>query len=237
MKPIIGISAGREIGNTQFYKTALAQKYTDAIINAGGTPLIIPLGMAEEQLEDIANAVDGIMVTGGGDMATEIFNGQAHPRVCGVDALRDETEFKLVRFADKMQKPLLGICRGNQVINVAFGGTLFTDIAAQVPEAKRHDWYPNIPRDQLSHTISITKDAKLVKIFGGTEIAVNSLHHQSIDKIGEGLLVTAHAPDGIIESIEKPDHPYLIGVQWHPEWLTALPAMQNLFKTFVNACK
>ena len=134
--------------------------------------------------------------------------------------------------------PILAICRGIQVLNVALGGSLFQDIQAQIPGAERHDWYPNHPRDRLSHTVTISPDTRLAQIAGTTLLPVNSLHHQSVKDVAPGLVETGLSPDEIIEAVEAPDHPFAIGVQWHPEELAGGDARaQRLFDAFVEASK
>ena len=134
--------------------------------------------------------------------------------------------------------PLLAICRGIQVLNVALGGSLFQDIQAQIPGAGRHAWYPDYPRDRLSHTVSLSPESRLSHIAGESPLPVNSLHHQSVKDIAPGLVATGHSPDGVIEAVEAPEHPFAIGVQWHPEELAGSDRRaQRLFETFVEASR
>jgi putative glutamine amidotransferase len=153
-----------------------------------------------------------------------------------VDADRDDIEYALLQLAVNEGKPFLGICRGFQVVNAALGGTLFTHIEDQKPGAIKHDYFPDWPRNYLAHQVDIEKGSRLAEILGATEIQVNSLHHQGADKIAPSLKIVAHASDGLVEGIELPGHPFGFGVQWHPEWLTDRPEVQQLFKAFVGAC-
>jgi putative glutamine amidotransferase len=131
----------------------------------------------------------------------------------------------------------LAICRGIQVLNVALGGSLYQDISAQVPGAGQHAWYPDHPRDRLSHTVPVQENSHLAQIVDATSLQVNSLHHQAIKGLAPGLTVTARAPDEIIEAVEVVGHPFAVGVQWHPEELTGSDArQQRLFDTLVQAC-
>jgi putative glutamine amidotransferase len=237
MQPIIGISAGRDRSDTNLQKICLIEKYSSAIIQSGGIPLIIPTGIPKGAENEILKQVDGIMITGGGDIETRRFNGQDHNRVYGVDSDRDELEIGLVQAADKFKKPLLGICRGIQVINVAFCGNLLTDIQDQKPDSLRHDWFPDFPRDLLSHKVECKSGSLLEKITEVKNMEVNSLHHQAIMNIGDGLVATAYAPDGIVEAVEKIDHPFFLGVQWHPEWLFSWESTRKIFTAFVNSTK
>ena len=131
--------------------------------------------------------------------------------------------------------PFLGICRGLQLINVGLGGTLYADIADQVPGADKHDYYPDWERDYLAHPVEVDLGTRLADIIGGGKVDVNSLHHQSVDKVAADLVVTAKAPDGVVEAVELPDHPFGLAVQWHPEWLTAHSRMRALFAAFADA--
>ncbi len=237
MKPIIGITAGRILGESQIQRICLIEKYTQAILISGGIPIIIPPSIKRIDMNSLLRKLDGVLLTGGGDIAIEKFNGQPHPSINDVDDERDELEIDLVKNVFQQSTPMLGICRGQQVINVAMGGDLYTDIQSQYENAIKHDWFPDIERDYLAHSISIERNSLLAKILSTQEIQVNSLHHQGIKKLGEGLLSTAHASDGMIEAIEIKDHPFFMGVQWHPEWLLANPKMIALFTAFINAAK
>jgi putative glutamine amidotransferase len=211
--------------------------YLRAVLAAGGIPLIIPPGLSLDQLNETLERLDGLVLIGGGDIDPQIFNGQAHPRVYGIDPERDALDLSLARLAAESRKPFLGICRGIQVINVALGGTLFTDIADQKDQALRHDWYPDIPRDHLAHPIRLEPNSHLAQILGGSQFEVNSLHHQGLEQIAPSLTVSAHSPDGLVEAVELADHPFGIGVQWHPECLPEHAPQRALFSALVEAAK
>jgi len=208
-----------------------------AIRQAGGIPILIPNQLSQEDWMNLYPRLGGILFTGGGDIRTEIFNGVPHSKVNEVDDERDELELPLLRAAAKDGKPFLGICRGFQVANVALGGTLYTHIADQHPNALRHDWVPDIPRDTIAHEVRIEEDSRISEIFSMPILKVNSLHHQGIKDLAPGLKAVGYAPDGLIEAVELPDHPFGFAVQWHPEWLMEQFEMRNLFKKFVEACK
>jgi putative glutamine amidotransferase len=167
-------------------------------------------------------------------VALEHFNGSPHPRIGEVDEKRDFTELSLMRVAVDDGKPILGICRGAQVMNIALGGTLYTHIYDQLPGALDHA-YPGDLRRTLVHPVNVDETTRSAEIFGETLLNVNSLHHQGLKDIAPSLRVAGHAPDGLVEIVEIPDHPYAVAVQWHPEWLTDQPSMQRLFKSFVDA--
>jgi len=210
--------------------------YMEAISAAGGVPLMIPLGLTEEALLTILDRVDGILLPGGGDIEPDFYRGKSHVSIGGVDRERDRTELILSRAAVKYRKPILAICRGIQVLNVALGGTLWEDIGSMVPNALEHDLTNGTPRNHLSHPVQIRPDSDLAKIIGKTECQVNSIHHQAIRDLAPELMVTAHAPDRVIEGAEIPDHPFAIAVQWHPEILIGDdPAMLALFRALVRA--
>lgn len=235
-RPIIGITGGNVKTKTGSYAFNVGQAYVTAIRHAGGIPLLIPLGTGKADLRRITQLVDGVLFTGGGDIATKRFNGQDHPRVYGVSPLRDKLEFTLMDLVLEGRKPLLAICRGIQVLNVAFGGGLYTDIADQLENALKHDWYPNYPRDKHAHTVSLKPGSLLHEIFQADEVPVNSLHHQGVGKVGEGLEAIAFAPDGLVEGLVVKNQSFAVGVQWHPECLPDDPPMQALFKAFITAC-
>ena len=134
-------------------------------------------------------------------------------------------------------KPFFGICRGAQVVNVALGGNLYTHIEDQHPDALKHDYYPDYPRNRLSHPVRVEEGSRLAGIVDEPVLQVNSLHHQGIKGLAPTLKPVAYAPDGIIEAVELSDHPFGLAVQWHPEWLTDQQPMRNLFKAFVDSAR
>jgi putative glutamine amidotransferase len=193
------------------------------------------LGLAEETLDAILRRLDGIVFTGGGDVAPERYGSQAHPLVDDVDADRDRVEVHLLKRTLEQGLPFLGICRGLQVINVALGGTLYEDILDQRPNSLKHQYYPNWPRNYLAHSVQVEQNSRLGKMLGAPAVQVNSLHHQGIRDLAAPLQATAFAPDGVIEAFELAEHPFGMAVQWHPEWLQEHLPMQTLFRTFVRA--
>lgn len=237
MLPIIGITAGKEQRDNNLQKICLIDKYTHAISMAGGIPFIIPPDVNLSAIPSMMAHVDAIMISGGGDIETKRYNGQDHPRVYDVDTNRDNLEIGLAIAAKTSDKPLLGICRGLQIINVALGGDLFSDLQDQKMDAIKHDWFPDLPRERLSHSIEINSGSLLGKIFEVSSTEVNSLHHQAIRNLSSKLTATAFAPDGVIEAVELSSHPFFLGVQWHPEWLFSAETTKNLFNAFINASK
>ncbi|MCA9900513.1 MAG: gamma-glutamyl-gamma-aminobutyrate hydrolase family protein [Ardenticatenaceae bacterium] len=234
------------IGCTTYHKTSdqnppidiygLMPAYLKAIVAAGGVPVMIPLGLSESDLQEIIQQMDGILLPGGGDIEPSVYQGQGNAKVYGVDTDRDRVEFVVARTAVAQQKPLLAICRGVQVLNVALGGSLWEDVELLMPGAMHHEHLNSHPRSHLAHTVTIEPDSLLAQQLGRTETAVNSLHHQGIRRLAEDLRATAVAPDGLIEGVEVIDHPYAVGVQWHPENLIHnAPHMLGLFRGLVEA--
>lgn len=235
-QPLIGITSGLVENSSAVPLSQLSQAYIDAIIKAGGQPVIIPVGLALEHLSGFLDRLDGVVLSGGGDIDPQRFDGLPHPKVYGISPERDSLEITLVNDALTLDKPLLAICRGIQVLNVALGGRLHTHIEDQVEGCQKHDWFPGFPRDKIAHTVSLVCGSKLAQIYGADEIQVNSLHHQGISQLGEGLKPTGFAPDGLVEGLEVSKARFALGVQWHPECLPDDPDSQALFKAFIQAC-
>ena len=234
------------IGCTTYRKTAdhsppndilgLMPSYLEAVKAAGGIPVMIPLGLSDDDLRTAVQQMDGILLPGGGDIEPGIYQGQGHPTVGGVDEDRDRVEITVARTAVTQQKPLLAICRGLQVLNVALGGSLWEDVELLMPQAMHHEHVHSHPRNYLAHNVTIEPDSLLAKQLGMTETAVNSLHHQGIRRLAADLRATAVAPDGLIEGVEVISHPFALGVQWHPENLIHdVPHMLRLFRGLVEA--
>ena len=234
--PLIGITSGLTHNEYGAPICQIGQAYVNAVHQAGGLSVVLPIGVTSTFSEDLIKRIDGLLVSGGGDIDPQRFNGILHPKVDHVSHERDILEIALVHTALAMEKPLLAICRGIQVLNVALGGTLYTHIEDQLENAFKHDWYPDFPRDKYTHTVSLKCESKLDQIYKADEIRVNSLHHQGIARIGKGLTATAYAPDGLVEGLEVYGAAFAVGVQWHPECLPNDPGTQSLFKAFIDAC-
>lgn len=212
----------------------LMQSYVNAIIQAEGVPILIPSLITKDGWDALYSRLDGILFSGGGDIGLEHFPGLPHPRIDDVDLARDSVELNLVQAAASGGKPFLGICRGCQVVNVALGGTLYTHIPDQLPNALDHD-YPGNKRTILVHEVKIEEGTHVAEIYGEPIIKVNSLHHQGLKDIAPSLRIAGHSPDGLVEAIELTDHAFGLAVQWHPEWLTDQESTRNLFSRFVEA--
>lgn len=234
MKPLIGITTNDTTNSYGQPIVLLQQSYVKAIMQAGGVPVLIPSLVANDGWDALYARLDGILFSGGGDIALEHFAGDPHPRIDDVDPERDAVELNMLNAAASDGKPFLGICRGCQVMNVALGGTLYTHIPDQLPSALDHA-YPGNRRTTLVHEVKIEEGTRVAEIFGEPIIKVNSLHHQGLKDIAPALRVAGHAPDGLVEAIELPDHPFGLAVQWHPEWLTDQEGTRTLFRKFVEA--
>ena len=209
--------------------------YIRALESAGGIPLLIPLIESDDGLRAIYDRLDGLFLAGGGDVDPVRYHEKAHPKLGEVDAARDRVELLLTRWALEDQMPILAVCRGIQVLNVAAGGTLYQDIAAQVEDAIKHRYYPGYPRDLIAHPVIIEPDCRLAAIMGSTQVGTNSLHHQAVKDVASGFIACARTADGLVEGIESANDNFALGVQWHPEALTeADPRMRRLFEAFVK---
>ncbi len=233
--PLIGLTTSRITSKSNGLYIATPEAYVQAITQAGGCPILIPLRLAKEALNDLFSKLDGVVFTGGGDIAPKYLGEEDIPEINRVDVDRDEMEFFLVERVVREEVPFLGICRGIQVINVALGGTLYLDIPSQVPQALRHQYSPDYPRDHLAHEVYLSADSRLAGILGGHTVKVNSMHHQAVREVSPALRATGFSPDGLVEALELPHHPFGLAVQWHPECLTAHPSMRALFEAFVQA--
>jgi putative glutamine amidotransferase len=236
MKPLIGITTNQSKNANGQPTIMLMQSYVHAVMQAGGVPVLIPSLIAEDSWDALYARLDGILFSGGGDIGLEYSPGDPHPRIDDVDLARDSIELKMVQVAASDGKPFLGICRGCQVMNVALGGTLYTHIPDQLPNALDHS-YPGNMRTVLVHEIKIEEGTRIAEIFGEPIIKVNSLHHQGLKDIPSSVRVAGHSPDGLVEAIELPEHPFGLAVQWHPEWLTDQEPTRNLFRSFVQAAE
>ncbi|HEV7703981.1 MAG TPA: gamma-glutamyl-gamma-aminobutyrate hydrolase family protein [Gemmatimonadaceae bacterium] len=216
----------------------MSQRYVDVLTSVGAIPWIIPLTTDTATLRAVYERLDGVFLPGGVDMGPDQYSEPRLP-VCGVtDPDRDRVEVALVQWAMAERKPVLAVCRGVQVLNVAAGGTLYQDLAEWCEAAIKHDYWPMEPKQRrdLVHEVIIEPGTQLAQIIGAGSTTVNSMHHQGIKKLAPGLVVNALAPDGLIEGVEGRDESYLVGVQWHPEELVESdPAMRRLFESFIES--
>lgn len=209
--------------------TVAQSKYMESLARAGAGMRWVELSDPEQAVQD-ALTCDGLLLPGGGDMDPK-FYGQERIPACGEpNLLRDAAEPLLLRAFLAADKPVLGICRGIQVMNAVLGGDLYQDI-------NPFEHLPHNDHWAKVHTVTVRRGTLLSRILGQDTVLVNSQHHQAVDRVAPGFTLAALSEDGIVEAIEKPDAGFCLGVQWHPEWLSdADPAMQGLFDAFVNAC-
>jgi putative glutamine amidotransferase len=239
MRPLIGITCQPALNaNSQRPIYGLGQSYVHAVELAGGIPLLIPPLTDGDSLRAIAERLDGVLLSGGGDVDPARYGEEPIPELGVVEPERDETELALARIAIADEQPLFGICRGMQTLNVAQGGTLYQDIGAQQPKAIKHNYHSyEGPRDLRAHEIAVADGSPLADIVGGTRYAVNSFHHQAVKEPGKGVKVIGWAEDGLAEAMMVEEHPFALAVQYHPEELVdSDPAALALFEAFVRAC-
>jgi putative glutamine amidotransferase len=218
----------------------MGQRYVEALRSVGALPWLIPLLPHDpDTLAGIFDRLDGVFLTGGVDVDPSRYGEDKHPKCGTTDPDRDAVEIKLLEHATTANKPVLAVCRGIQILNVARGGTLYQDVAEQVPAAMKHDYFPTPAqpsRSYLAHEISVRADSHLGESVGEPVVPVNSMHHQAIKDLAPGLRPTAFAPDGIIEAVEGEREKFLVAVQWHPEeLLDTQPGMKRLFTAFAAA--
>jgi putative glutamine amidotransferase len=232
--PIIGVTTARLQSESGYPILTITEAYIEALVRNGACPILIPLGLPEISLREIVAQVDGLLFSGGGDVHPERYNGQLHPLVDRVDPDRDRVEIFLINEAIQRETPLLGICRGLQVINIALGGTIYEDILDQRPNSIQHENSAGHPRQYLAHSVKIVPDSRLARISGKLASPVNSLHHQGIRDLAPNLIINATASDGLIEAFELEGYRFGMAVQWHPEWLAPENNMDELFRELVR---
>jgi putative glutamine amidotransferase len=219
----------------------MGARYVEVLRQAGAVPWIVPLiPNDKETMEEIFSRLDGVFLTGGADVDPGAYQESKLP-VCGyTDPARDAVEIMLLNHARETHKPVFAVCRGLQILNVCYGGTLYQDIPSQVPAAMKHDHFPKADgtprRYDLTHDVTVSPNTRLREILTDGVVPVNSMHHQAIKDLAPGLRPNAFAPDGIIEGVEGTNGQYLMAVQWHPEELVdTQPGMKRLFDHFVAA--
>ena len=212
--------------------------YYRPLMDMGAVPLMVPLELNEEQMKEVLNRVDGVLIPGGGDIQPKQYKGNSqHPTLRDQDPLVDELELAFTRLTLEQDKPWLGICRGHQVLNVVQGGSLWEDIDAEHPDAIRHTFFgEGYPWDEPRHAVTILPNTLLHDLMETDGVMVNSLHHQGIRELGDGLRVNARSADGLVEGTELPDKRFALSVQWHPEHLLEhSDQMLGLFRGLLQA--
>lgn len=243
-RPVIGFPTQtlEPIGDEIPRSWIMSQRYVSVLTSVGAVPWVIPLLKDDpDTLRGIYERLDGLFLAGGVDIDPAVYGAGRH-RLCGrTDSARDDTELALARWAIEDGKPIFAVCRGIQLLNVAAGGTLYQDINDEHPGAIKHDYFPaagHYPRDLLVHSVNTVENTRLRTILGVPHVKVNSMHHQGIKELAPGLVISAQAPDGVIEAVETPNGHFMLGVQWHPEELAdSDPRMRRLFTAFIDAAR
>jgi len=238
MAPLIGINLHPDDDPDRQNLDRLLALIVRGVERAGGAPVLVPLGLTEAGLRALFERLDGVLLSGGGDLDPAAYGAAPHATIEGVDADRDRVELALARWATAgTHRPFFGICRGAQALNVAWGGTLYRDLAAELPGAVTHSYPAETHARQRPHAIRVEEDTLLAQLLGQPLLDVNSLHHQGLRDVAPGLRVAARAPDGLVEAVEVPGHPFALAVQWHPECLPDAPEQRRLFEAFVDAAR
>ena len=233
--PLVAVTATSRADQGAPARVRLNAAYVRALEAAGLVPIVVPPLAAPDAALPLLDVVAGLVLTGGEDVDPARYGASPHPALGPVARDRDETELALVAGARARGLPTLAICRGIQVLNVALGGTLVQDLPTERAGAVAHD--PGGARAARVHEVAVTPGSRLAGALGATRATVNSFHHQAVDRVAEGLVVTAHAPDGVVEGIESPDDAWwAVGVQWHPEELATTPEPWDraLFAAFAS---
>jgi putative glutamine amidotransferase len=235
LKPVIGLNSGVSVNENGIPSFSLGGNYTNAVLKAGGIPVILPAVIDQDAIETFFKMIDGLILIGGPDLDPASY--EDSPKLATVspaNPLRQEYSLNLARTALSQDIPFMGICMGCQVMNVAAGGSLYQDIEYQIPEYSiRH--FRKIAPYYPFHKVTIVPDSLLHRIVGKTEMEVNSAHHQSIRNLAEGLKAIAFSEDGIIECIEHPGKRFALGIQWHPEVIHEREEQLSLFRALVSA--
>jgi putative glutamine amidotransferase len=239
-RPLIGITpdlAHQEAAHGPTERLFLNLDYAQAVWQAGGIPVVLP---PIDEPEAFLSSLNGLLLTGGGDIDPQQYGAATtHPLTYGVSETRDRFEIALIRAALERDLPVLAICRGIQVLNVALGGTLYQHLPDEIPNALNHRQHElGIPSGEVAHPVTIVPESLLARIIGTTELMVNSYHHQAVATLATPLRVVAVAPDGVIEAVELPGQSFVLAVQWHPERLfERFPAHFALFAALVDAAR
>ncbi|RLC01910.1 MAG: gamma-glutamyl-gamma-aminobutyrate hydrolase family protein [Deltaproteobacteria bacterium] len=228
--PLIGLTS---YGKKEANKYNLPAEYVDSVRRAGGIPVLLPPG--ETQIKSLCSRLDGIILSGGGDIHQDYYNGSAHPMIYNVDEQRDETEFKIIEVLLERNIPTLAICRGMQVLNIFLGGTLYEHLPETFGESVLHRLPP---RETSKHLVDISPGSKLHRIVSTSQMEIVSWHHQAVKGIPKELTITAKSKDGVIEGLELDSHPWLVAVQWHPELSASEDRLQQqLFDALIEVSR
>lgn len=231
-KPIVGVTSHVELD----YKHSLANDYLQSVIQAGGLPIILPIEI-DSYVEQLVDIIDGLVVTGGGDIDPMLFNEEPHQNLGMISPGRDSFEVAMIQKTLNANKPILAICRGIQILNIALGGDMYQDIYSQI-EKNLLQHSQKATRSHLAHYVTAKEDSLLATIADKLTFKVNTYHHQAVRHVPYPLAVTGIASDGVIEAIESTEHEFVLGVQWHPEALAVNgdEIAQRIFSRFIESC-
>jgi len=238
-KVVVGTSGSRSTEEKRalagYRRSYVAEDYVQAILENKAIPIILPMSKKLDLVADYIRQIDGLLLSGGHDVAPRFYAEEPLEKLGKICPERDEFELALIAEALKQRKPILGICRGQQILNVYFKGSLYQDQSYASGIRIKHD--QDQDSDLVTHSIFIEQGATLAKIFAEDRLMVNSFHHQMVKELGQGLLVDALSGDGVVEAFHHADYPFVVGVQWHPEMLCqSLPEMNLLFQAFIKEC-
>jgi len=234
--PLVGVTTSITVGQTP-ERAYVNSAYLHAVQQAGGVPVLLPPQLSKASLERLVRGLDALLLTGGGDVDPATFGEEPHPTLYEVAPARDALETQVTLIALERKTPLLAICRGIQVLNVALGGSLHQDVATEPGTQIQHS--QKEAREQTTHKVTVTPRSRLGRVLGAEDLEVNSFHHQVIKSLGRGLVPVAWAPDKLVEGVELDDDSrWVVGVQWHPEHLvgSSEPA-RRLFSALVTAAR
>jgi len=242
--PLIGVPCrhDKSVAYQNLAVNVQNDSYLNALTKVGGIPFLMPLNLETAALRRLYNLADGILLTGGGDINSTLFNKTPFGNESDLQPDRDEMELLISRWAMMDKKPILGICRGIQVLAVSAGGDIIQDLPQQMPEATAHNYVyladDNHTIEDIVHGVSLKHGCLLQDILQSTSLDVNSMHHQAVKSVPAPMIVTGMSDDGVIEAIELPSHPFFVGVQWHPEELIdKFDWAWILMQAFVDACR
>ena len=240
VRPLIGITCSRSTGgrwssySLGHFQDFVFDGYSRGVLACGGAPLLVPIPQNKQSISAICHALDGLIFSGGPDINPRFYRQDPLPGLGEVDEDADHMALELIRQALALDLPILCVCRGIQVLNVALGGTLYQDVPTEMPSALKHEQQAD--RAVVTHTVTVLPDTLLRRIVKRDRMWVNSKHHQAVKDLAPGLIVSAHAADGLIEAVEKPDQRFVVAVQWHPEglWPHDICA-KRLFQALIKA--
>lgn len=226
---VIGVTMGYR--NTDENYLGINNSYLSVIKAAGGLPILLPPHIEEDQIFQLKKKIDGIMLTGGTDVHPGFYQESPESGLRRVDPARDNLEVNLLNWALKKKIPVVALCRGIQVLNIVCGGTIYQDMETEIQHEQ------NAPGRFANHKVKFSENSFFEKIYGSRELIVNSFHHQAINNPGEKIEIEGKAEDGAIEAVVLKDHPFAVGVQWHPEQMyESNPVQLNLFQKFIKIC-